>query len=85
MEKIFSARIDDSVLLLLDALSKKLKKSKKRIIEEALDLYARDLSGEKGIDIIAETSGCWNRDETPGETVARTRKAFSNNFKRNHT
>ncbi|MBD3426994.1 MAG: ribbon-helix-helix protein, CopG family [Candidatus Omnitrophica bacterium] len=39
-DKIFSAPIDDSVLRVLDELSKRLHKSKKKIVEEAIEQYA---------------------------------------------
>jgi predicted transcriptional regulator len=83
MDKIFSTRVDSTVLKLLDELSKRLKKSKKRIIEEAVEQYARDRKDE-GFDILEETSGCWERDEEPEETAEKVRKTFSDAFKRHH-
>lgn len=83
MDKIFSTRVDSAVLKLLDELSKRLKKPKKRIIEEAIERYARDKKDE-GFEIFEVTSGCWKRDESPEETAEKVRTAFSESFKRHH-
>ena len=81
MDKILSARIDDSKLRVLDELSKRLHKSKKSILEEAIEQYARDKKDE-GFDILKETSGCWNRKESAAETAEKIRSRFSKSFSR---
>jgi predicted DNA-binding protein len=83
MDKIFSTRVDSAVLKLLDELSKSLKKPKKRIIEEAIERYARDKKDE-GFDIFEATSGCWKEEEFPEATAEKVRTAFSESFKRHH-
>ena len=81
MDKILSARIDDSKLRVLDELSKRLHKSKKSILEEAIEQYARDKKDE-GFEILKETSGCWNRKESASETAEKVRGRFSESFSR---
>ena len=81
MDKIFSARIDDSVLRVLDELSKRLHKSKKNIVEEAIEQYAEEKK-DQGFDILKETSGCWNRKESAAETAQKVRGRFSESFSR---
>ena len=81
MDKIFSTRISIKVLKVLDELAKQLRVSKKQIIEDAIEKYAEEKK-DKGFDILTETSGCWKREESPGEIAAETRRKFSANFTR---
>ncbi len=83
MNKIFSTRVDDSVLIILDELSKRLKKSKKKIIEEAIEKYAEEKK-DAGFDILKETSGCWVREESVQGTIVNARDSFTETFKRHH-
>ncbi len=76
MDKILSARIDEGVAALLDALSRKLGKSKKSILEEALRGYADQAGKGQPLDVLEETWGAWNRRETAGTTARKARKAF---------
>jgi hypothetical protein len=75
MDRILSTRVDESAAALLDALSRKLGKSKKSILEAALRSYA-DRAGKKPLDILDETWGAWKRRETADTTVHKARKAF---------
>ena len=74
MDKVFSARVDESVLRRLGALSQKLGVTKKAVIEKAIEMYAEKV--EHDFDPLDQTHGAWKRDEDPAETVARAREAF---------
>ena len=81
MDKIFSTRVNESILTLLDELSKRFHKPKKKIIEEAIEQYAKS-NKDAGFNILEETSGCWQRNESVEETISTTRKKFQENFSR---
>jgi hypothetical protein len=82
MDKILSARVDEEVANLLDALSRKQRKTKKKILEEALRGYAAQGSGEPPLDVLKETWGAWNRRESAAVTVRKARSAFRNSLAR---
>jgi hypothetical protein len=82
MDRIFSARIDEEVAILLDALSRKQHKTKKKILEEALRGYAALGSGEPPLDVLKETWGAWSRRESATATVRRARSAFRSSLAR---
>ena len=76
MDRITSARIEESAVALLDALARKLGKSKKSILEEALRGYAEMAAKGPSLDLLDETWGAWKRSEAPSATVRRARKSF---------
>jgi hypothetical protein len=76
MDKIVSARIEESVAALLDALARKLGKSKKSILEEALRGYAEKAEKGPSLDLLDETWGAWKRSEAPSATARHARKSF---------
>lgn len=82
MDKIFSARIDDSIIRKIGDLSDKLHTSKKAIVERAIQLLWKDIEEKKQQDIFAETSGIWQRDETPAETVKTAKNEFKKSFRK---
>jgi hypothetical protein len=82
MDKILSARIEESVAALLDALARKLGKSKKSILEEALQGYAERAVKGPAIDLLDETWGTWKRSEAPSATVRNARKGFRSSLAR---
>ena len=82
MDRILSARIDEEIVFLLDALSRKHHKSKKRILEEALRGYAEHGSGEPPLDVLKETWGAWNRRESAAATVRKAQSAFRSSLAR---
>ena len=82
MDKILSARVDESVISQIGALARKLGTTKKAIIEKAIRLYAEKMGKEDGFDVLKETLGAWQRKESPGETVKKARKAFRSSMER---
>ena len=82
MDKVFSARMDEKTIKRIDTLAHRMHKSKKKILEEAIDCYCSQMAGNIDADIIAESSGAWQRDEDPSETASRVRKSFNQSMHR---
>ena len=82
MDKIFSARLDESIVRRISRLAQKLHTTKKAVIEAAILSYAEKSDLEKGADIWEETLGAWKRDESPEETVKQVRQAFRESMRR---
>lgn len=82
MDKILSARLDEDVILQIDRLSRRLRVSKKKVIEDAVKLYVDKMESKQKTDILKETFGAWSRDETPEETVRKSRTAFRQSMER---
>jgi hypothetical protein len=76
MDTVISARIDESVAGRIGALAHRLHTSKKRVIENAILLYEKDVRQTEGRDILDETSGVWRRREPASRTVAKARETF---------
>ncbi len=75
MDKVLSARVDESVIRQIGSLADELGTTKKAVIEEAVRLYGEKVrSGEA--DVFERTLGAWSLKETPERTVAKARKAF---------
>jgi predicted DNA-binding protein len=83
MDKIFSARVDEATLARIEVLSRQLGKTKKRILEEAIEQYEKTAGEKFSLDILEQTSGAWKRQEPARETAARARKAFRASMPRN--
>jgi hypothetical protein len=82
MQKIFSARLEESVLDEMERVTRRLKMTKRRFLEQAIHRQAKELSGEEASDVWSETLGAWARREKPATTIRRAREAFRGNFER---
>jgi len=82
MDRIFSARINDSIYRKINDLSFRMHTSKKAVIETAIDLLGKSFAEESEIDVFKETSGSWKREETAEETVTRIRGEFNSSMNR---
>jgi len=76
MDKILSARVDELVIKRIGALSRKLRTTKKSVIEAAVRAYAEKTEQGNVTDPLEETLGAWKRTETPVETLRRGKTAF---------
>lgn len=83
MDRIFSTRMNESVIALISSLARTHRKSKKRIVEEALQEYAE--SHSEGNSVFAETSGAWIRDESPASIHQEIRDEFERAMRRRQT
>ena len=84
MDKILSARVDESVIQQVGILARELNTSKKTIIETAIRLYSKQTGLEKKIDVFENTCGAWKRSETPQESISIARSAFNKSMGRHH-
>jgi predicted transcriptional regulator len=82
MDKILSARVDEHTISELDMLARRLKTSKKAILENAIHAYAEQTLGQEEIDVLSETAGAWNRRESPTDTLRQAKKVFQDAFAR---
>ena len=82
MDKILSARVDESVVNRIGSLARRLHTSKKKIIETAIEAYATQVDEADGFDVFKHTCGAWRRKESARETVAGARKAFQRSMQR---
>lgn len=83
MEKIFSARLDEAALDEMERVTRRLKMTKRKFLEEAIHLRAQQL-GERGADVWFETLGAWRRKERAETTIRKARREFRRTFLRHH-
>ena len=76
MDKILSIRVHESVIHRIGFLARRLRTSKKRVIEDAVETYAAQIEREQKSDVFKETLGAWRRKETPQQAVRKARAAF---------
>ena len=65
--------MDETVILRIGALAKQLDTSKKKIIENAVEMYAAMIDEEQESDLLEQTSGAWRRDKPAGQVVGQAR------------
>ncbi len=84
MDKILSARVDESVVQQIALLAAELNMTKKAVIESAIKHYSEQKGMEKKINIFAKTCGAWQREETAQQSISAARLAFNKSMKRHH-
>ncbi|MBP9114157.1 MAG: hypothetical protein KBF88_15200 [Polyangiaceae bacterium] len=84
MDKIFSARIDDSVLRELDVATARLGMTKKAFLEHAIRLAAGSLEQSPNDEIWETAFGAWEREESAAATVAHAKSQFRRASSRLH-
>ncbi len=82
MDKIFSARLDESVLAEMHQVVYQHHMTKKKFLEEAIHQYVATLKQPEETDIWARTCGAWKGKESPAETVKRIRNHVNKTFRR---
>ncbi len=82
MDKIFSARVSPSTLARIEVLARQLGKTKKQIVEEAIEQYSERASETHSVDLLEHTFGAWKRSEPAGALSAKARKAFQRSMLR---
>ena len=82
MDKILSARVDESVFRRIGLLADELHKSKKAIIEDAILSYARKVGAHANVDPLERSFGAWQREESAEETVQETRSKVRQSLER---
>lgn len=76
MDKVISARVDESTVRRIANLARRLNTSKKKIIESAVETYANKIEEEQNLDVLEQTFGSWDRKESAEQIVDKSRKAF---------
>jgi hypothetical protein len=84
MDKIFSARLDESVLLEMDRVVHQQRMTKKKFLEQAIHHMAENLSVPEEKDVWALTCGAWKRKESPATLVKQIRVKMRQNYERHH-
>ncbi|MCX7049150.1 MAG: hypothetical protein NTX50_27145 [Candidatus Sumerlaeota bacterium] len=84
MDKIFSSRIDESVAYLIAGLAKRLRTSKKSVIEQAVRSFAKQSAEQGQDDVFEQAFGAWKRDEPVQATVENARRRFQAAMRRHH-
>ena len=84
MDKILSARVDESVAYMIDGLAKRLRTSKKSIIEQAVRSFAKQSVEQGQNDVFEKAFGAWKRDEPVQATVENARRRFQAAMRRHH-
>ena len=82
MDKILSARVDESIISRIGSLARQLHTTKKKIIESAIQMYASKIEEENNLDVLDQTFGAWDREESAQQTVNNVRKAFRDSMLR---
>ena len=82
MDKVFSARVDESIIGCITSLARQLHSTKKQVIERAIELFAIQVEREQKTDMLEQSFGSWNRDESIRETVDASRTAFRQSMER---
>ncbi len=82
MDKILSARVNETVLQKIGMLARQLRTTKKAIIEAAILAYAQKIETAEKTDVFAQTLGSWQRQEKPAQTRDEIRSKFNQGMKR---
>ncbi|MCX6348806.1 MAG: ribbon-helix-helix protein, CopG family [Candidatus Aureabacteria bacterium] len=82
MDKILSARLDESAVSSLDSLARRLRSSKKKILEQAIKQFAAEIDRAQKFDVFRETHGAWRREESAECLVKEARRAFRDSLQR---
>ena len=83
MDRILSARIDESAVSQIGRLARRLRTSKKAVIEQAIEMYAAHVDQAQHFDVFEQTCGAWSREESAAQIVETTRQAFLDSMHRN--
>ena len=76
MDKIMSARLDESTVHRIGLLAQRLRTSKKKVIESAIQLYSREVEEEGELDVFTQTFGAWKRKKRGSKEIEDIRTAF---------
>ena len=85
MQKIFSARLEESAINEMEKVTRRLGITKRKFLEEAIHKHARELSSKTDGDVWRETLGAWKRKESTAKTVSTVRAVFRKSFERSAT
>jgi len=75
--------LDEAALDEMERVTRRLKMTKLRFLEEAIHLRAQQPDAA-GADVWSETLGAWKRNERPEATIRGARREFRRAFTRHH-
>lgn len=84
MDRVFSTRLDETIVDELRRATKRLGISKKQFVEEAIRLRMARAGGDEEADLWTETCGAWKRRGAPAATIRGARRAFEASMQRRH-
>ena len=82
MDRVLSARVDESIVERISGLARQLHVSKKSVLERAVKALAEKVEAEGQGNVLDQTFGAWRRRESVGQTVKRARAAFQQSMER---
>ncbi len=82
MDKIFSTRLDEDLIQQIDRFVKSRSITKKSLVENALRAYINGLNENLQLDMISQSFGAWQREETAEETWKRGKETLRRGFER---
>lgn len=82
MDKVFSTRLDEDLIRQINIIAVKKSVSKKKLIEQALRAYLKKVVESVEHEIIDRSFAVWKRNETPEQTISRSRQTFREGFSR---
>ncbi len=82
MDRVFSTRLDESLVKKIDSLVKEKTITKKAVVEKALRMYLKHYGEHVEREVVDKTFGAWQRDETADETWGGIREAFNRGMAR---
>jgi len=82
MDKVFSTRLDESLIKQINIFVKDKSMSKKSLVETALKNYFEQAGLKMEYDIIERSFGIWQRSESVDNTWSQARETFNKGFRR---
>ncbi len=82
MDKVFSTRLDESLIKKVDHFIKTRSITKKSLLERALRAYLEEAGSNIDLGLVNQSFGIWKRDEKILETWNQGRSVFNKGFNR---
>ncbi len=84
MDRIFSARVDESLVAQIRLLAKRLHTSQKNVLESAIRIFSDSLEGLNMPKVFDETCGAWTRKGSPDALRTEIKTLFHKGMGRHH-
>lgn len=82
MDKVLSARLDESTVSRIGLLAQRLRTSKKKVIEDAIQLYSKRVDAKGDFDVFDQTCGAWKRKKAGAREIEKIRAVFRKSMMR---
>jgi hypothetical protein len=84
MQKIFSTRLEETVIHEMENATRRFGITKKRFLEDAIHRHATELNEKSEVDVWSKSFGAWKRRGKTAETIKGPRHAFRKSLVRYH-